>query len=238
MQQDTARLLEMLKTDAAKKLDYNQALSKAQKAKIQRKFERKLSQLFDILPRKAVNVAEFNRRLLKDAYPKEIAFNDKVLGVSDSFAAFLASVAFGFFLLGRVSGAAILRRISAHKMLGLYSVINAVLCFLIFLKLGWFSVVCVFLCYFFMSITFPTIFALGIFGLGTRAKAASAYIVMAIVGGALLPKLMGAVADHYNMSRGFIVPLICFAFIAVYGYNWSRLSRAESLHGVGASAGH
>ena len=56
-------------------------------------------------------------------------------------------------------------------MLGLYSVINAVLCLVIFLKLGWLSVVCVFLSYFFMSITFPTIFALGIFGLGARAKA-------------------------------------------------------------------
>ncbi len=123
-------------------------------------------------------------------------------------------------------------------MLGLYSVINAVLCFLIFLKLGWLSVVCVFLCYFFMSITFPTIFALGIFGLGARAKAASAYIVMGIVGGALLPKLMGAIADHYNMSRGFIVPLICFVFIAFYGYGWPKLSRAEALHGVGASGGH
>ena len=130
-----------------------------------------------------------------------------------------------------------LRRFSAHKMLGLYSVINAGLCFLIFLKLGWLSVVCVFLCYFFMSITFPTIFALGIFGLGARAKAASAYIVMGIVGGALLPKLMGAIADHYNMSRGFIVPLICFVFIALYGYGWPKLSRAESLHGVGASGG-
>jgi FHS family L-fucose permease-like MFS transporter len=89
-----------------------------------------------------------------------------------------------------------------------------------------------------MSITFPTIFALGIFGLGGRAKAASAYIVMGIVGGALLPKLMGAIADHYNMSRGFIVPLICFVFIAFYGYAWPKLSREESLHGVGASGGH
>jgi MFS transporter, FHS family, L-fucose permease len=109
---------------------------------------------------------------------------------------------------------------------------------MIFLKLGWLSVVCVFLSYFFMSITFPTIFALGIFGLGDRAKAASAYIVMGIVGGALLPKLMGAIADHYNMSRGFIVPLICFVFIAIYGYCWPKLSRAEALHGVGASGGH
>ena len=95
-----------------------------------------------------------------------------------------------------------------------------------------------FLSYFFMSIMFPTIFALGIFGLGARAKGASAYIVMGIVGGALLPKVMGAVVDHYNMSRGFIVPMICFAFIALYGYCWPMLSRAESLHGVGASGGH
>jgi FHS family L-fucose permease-like MFS transporter len=61
---------------------------------------------------------------------------------------------------------------------------------------------------------------------------------MGIVGGALLPKLMGAVADHYDMSRGFIVPMICFIFIALYGFNWPKLSRAESLHGVGASGGH
>ena len=56
--------------------------------------------------------------------------------------------------------------------------------------------ICVFLSYFFMSIMFPTIFALGIFGLGARAKRASAYIVMAIMGGAILPKAMGAVADQ------------------------------------------
>jgi MFS transporter, FHS family, L-fucose permease len=49
---------------------------------------------------------------------------------------------------------------------------------------------------------------------------------------------MGAVADHYNMSRGFIVPLICFIFIAFYGYGWPKLSRADALHGVGTSRAH
>jgi len=161
-----------------------------------------------------------------------------VLRFSDKFASYLASFGFLWFLAGRVTGAALLRKVSAHKMLGLYSVINAVLCLLIFLKLGWLSVLCVFLCYFFMSITFPTIFALGIFGLGARAKGASSFIVMAIVGGALLPKVMGAIADHSNMSRGYIVPLICFIFIALYGYGWPKLSRAEALHGVGAAGGH
>ncbi len=182
--------------------------------------------------------ARLNRLLLADAFPGELAFQDGVVAVTNQFAATLASVGFFCFLMGRVSGAALLRKVSAHKMLGLYSIINAVLCLLVFLKLGWVSVVSVFLCYFFMSITFPTIFALGIYGLGARAKRASAFIVMGIVGGALLPKIMGAVADHYNMSRGFIVPLACFVLIAIYGYGWPKLSRVEALHGVGASGGH
>jgi len=89
-----------------------------------------------------------------------------------------------------------------------------------------------------MSIMFPTIFALGIFGLGARAKRASSYIVMAIMGGAILPKLMGAVADKWDMSRGFIVPLVCFVFVAFYGFNWPRFSNAESLHSGAPLSGH
>jgi FHS family L-fucose permease-like MFS transporter len=89
-----------------------------------------------------------------------------------------------------------------------------------------------------MSIMFPTIFALGIFGLGVRAKKASAFIVMAIMGGAVLPKLMGHVGDQHGMSRAFIVPLACFAIVAVYGYLWPRLSKSEGLVGVKASGGH
>ena len=150
------------------------------------------------------------------------------LHVTDAGAATLASVGFFCFLAGRFSGAAILKRFAAHRVLGLYGLLNVAVCFLIMLKLGWFSVACVFLSYFFMSIMFPTIFALGIHGLGARAKRASAYIVMAIMGGAILPKLMGAVADAYGMSRSFIVPLCCFAFVAFYGFAWPRLSHADA----------
>jgi fucose permease len=78
--------------------------------------------------------------------------------------------------------------------------------------------------YFFMSIIFPTIFALGIHDLGGRAKQASAFIVMAIMGGAVLPKLMGYVADHSDMSRAFAVPLACFAVVALYAWRWPSLS--------------
>lgn len=162
-----------------------------------------------------------------------------ILAFSDKGASFLVSVGFFCFLVGRFSGAMILRKISAHKVLGLYGVLNVIMCLLIFLKLGWFSVICVFLSYFFMSIMFPTIFALGIHGLGVRAKKASAYLVMAIMGGAILPKMMGAVGDHYGVSRSFIVPLACFAFIAFYGFNWPRFSKEKSLNDASITArGH
>ena len=160
------------------------------------------------------------------------------LAVSSQGAATLQSIGAACFLVGRFTGAGLLRKYSAHKILGLYGLINVLVCTVIFLKLGWASVLCVFLSYFFMSIMFPTIFALGIFGLGARAKKASAFIVMAIMGGALLPKVMGYIADKFDMSRGFIMPLLCFLIVAWYGFNWPRLSKADSLHGMKVSSGH
>ncbi len=160
------------------------------------------------------------------------------LSFSNKGASNLASLGLICFLIGRFSGAGILRKYSAHKVLGIYGAANVVVTFIVFLKLGWISVVCVFLTYFFMSIMFPTIFALGIFGLGARAKKASAFIVMAIMGGAILPKLMGFIADEFDMSRGFIVPAMCFVFVAYYGFNWPKWSKAESLQSVRATLTH
>jgi MFS transporter, FHS family, L-fucose permease len=151
------------------------------------------------------------------------------LALSNKGASNLASVALVCFLVGRFSGAGLLKKFAAHKVLGVYGAMNVLTTFLVFCKLGWVSVACVFLSYFFMSIMFPTIFALGIFGLGARAKKASAFIVMAIMGGAILPKLMGHVADKYDMSRGFIVPAACFLVVAYYGFRWPKLSGANSL---------
>jgi MFS transporter, FHS family, L-fucose permease len=149
------------------------------------------------------------------------------LAVSDKGAANLASVAFLFFLAGRFTGSMLLKKVAAHRALGIYALANVAATLLVFLKLGWVSVACVFLSYFFMSIMFPTIFALGIFGLGARAKRASSYIVMAIMGGSLLPKAMGFVADRFDMSRGFAVPMLCFGLVAAYGFYWPRLSKAN-----------
>jgi len=160
---------------------------------------------------------------------------DGIVRLTDKGAANLASVGLICFLIGRFTGAGLLRRFSAHKILGIYGTANVLMTLLVFFKLGWLSVICVFLTYFFMSIMFPTIFAMGIFGLGARGKRASSFIVMAIMGGALLPKLMGYVADKSNMSRGFAVPMFCFAFVAWYGFRWPQLSKAESLHALPAT---
>jgi len=194
--------------------------------------------LADKAAKKEISLAQLNRHLLQDAYPKELAFNDGILSISDKGASFLASVGFFCFLIGRFTGAGLLRKFSPHKVLGLYGLLSVLCCALVFLKLGWLSVLAVFLSYFFMSIMFPTIFALGIFGLGARAKKASAYIVMAIMGGAILPKLMGYVADQYDMSRGFIVPLFCFVFVAFYGYYWPKLSGSSSMNSLKVSSSH
>ena len=61
---------------------------------------------------------------------------------------------------------------------------------------------------------------------------------MAIMGGAILPKLMGYVADKHDMSCGYIVPLFCFAFVALYGFIWPKLSGAESLQALKSPGDH
>ena len=165
-----------------------------------------------------------------------VAMRDGMGFINEQGAARLQGlVAFGLFFLGRLTGSALLRDVAAQRMLGTYSLINVVLCVLVMMKLGWISVAAVFLSFFFMSISFPTIFALGIYGLGRQAKKASAFIVMAILGGSIMPKLMGHIGDLYDMSIAFAVPLGCFALIALYGYAWPMLSASNV---KGAEAGN
>jgi FHS family L-fucose permease-like MFS transporter len=76
--------------------------------------------------------------------------------------------------------------------------------------------------FFFMSVGFPTIFALGIRGLGDHTKFGSSLIVMSIVGGAIAAPFMGHIADLHSMRIAFVVPLVCFVLVALYGFTWSR----------------
>jgi len=151
----------------------------------------------------------------------------------------LGYVAFALFCLGRFVGSAVISKAPANRVLGAYAFINAALCGVVVLKLGWISVAAVFLSFFFMSVMFPTIFALGIHGLGPQSKKkASAFIVMSITGGALMPKIMGHLGDVYNMSVSFWMPLVCFALIGLYGFSWTKLSQSEGVRGLKTSGGH
>jgi FHS family L-fucose permease-like MFS transporter len=137
------------------------------------------------------------------------------------------SVAFGFFTVGRFSGSLVTRYCAPHTTLGVYAAINVLLMTLVILPLGWISVAALFLSFFFMSIMYPTHFALGIRGLGEKTKLAASWMVTAVVGGAIMPIFMGWLADQYSMRIGFLMPLGCFAFIAFYGFFWRNFYRHD-----------
>ena len=159
--------------------------------------------------------------------------------LNDVGASSMQSVAFFFFFIGRAFSSALLRKVTAHRALGTYAIINLLLCGLVIMKIGWLSVAAVFGTFFFMSLMFPTIFALGIFGLGPDSKKkASAFIVMSITGGALMPKIMGRLGDLYNMSVSYWMPLACFVLIALYGFCWTKLSQSQGEVGMKTAGGH
>jgi len=134
----------------------------------------------------------------------------------------LATGGFGLFLIGRFTGSIILRYAKPHITLGIYALINVIMMAIVILIPGWVAVFALLLSFFFMSIMFPTHFALAIRGLGEKTKIASSFIVIAIVGGAIMPMFMGWLADHYSMRIGFYMPLFCFILIMLYGFNWRR----------------
>jgi FHS family L-fucose permease-like MFS transporter len=135
---------------------------------------------------------------------------------------------FGLFLAGRLCGSAILGVAKPQAVLAAYAVINIVFTALAIVGHGTLGLVGLFGTFFFMSIMFPTIFALGIHGLGEHTKLGASVIVMAIVGGAIVPPIMGLIADHANMRYGFIIPLVCFAIVALYGLFWKKLEAGDA----------
>jgi FHS family L-fucose permease-like MFS transporter len=147
--------------------------------------------------------------------------------VSEKRASYLlGAIGFVLFLAGRVCGSAVISQFKPQRVLTTY----AALCMALTAvamgggKLGLYAL---FGTFFFMSIMFPTIFALGIRGLGEHTKFASSLIVMSIVGGAIAPPLMGHIADISSMRVGFALPLICFVGIALYGMVWQKLESKD-----------
>jgi FHS family L-fucose permease-like MFS transporter len=110
-----------------------------------------------------------------------------------------------------------MRHFHAQSMSVVYSVINVILGLVAVVHPGWPGTICLLTTSLFMSIMFPTIFALGLKGMGSKTKTAGSLLVMAILGGAALTKLMGIIADK-SVPMSYLVPVVCFAGVALYGW--------------------
>ena len=136
------------------------------------------------------------------------------------------------FMIGRFTGSAIMQRVAAPRLLGWF-VGGSLLCLLIVLiASGIAPVWAIVLIGFFHSIMFPTIFALSLKNLGPYTKLGSSLLVMAIIGGAVFPAIMGRISDTWNIQRAFVVPLVCHAYVfyfAMWGYRPRALNTAPTL---------
>ena len=133
------------------------------------------------------------------------------------------------FMVGRFAGTFLMKYIKSSNLLAIYSVITIVLLTVSLMAKGTIAVYALMAVPFFMSIMFPTIFALGIKGLGEESKIASSFLVMSIVGGAIIPLIMGLVSDRTNsIQLAYIVPLLCFLFILYFGISGYKVKPVKS----------
>ena len=129
----------------------------------------------------------------------------------------------GLFLIGRLTSSWFMKWMKPSRLLALFALAAMACMILVVMSLGMVSLIALCASMYFMSMMFPTIFALGVHGLGDKTKQASSYIVMGVAGGAVSPLIMGYLGEQ-DMAAGFIVPLICFLFIFYYGLRQSRKS--------------
>ena len=125
------------------------------------------------------------------------------------------------FAIGRLSGSMIMKNVKPGVLLGVCAFINTLLMLVVTMNHNRFGVIALILSYLFMSIMFPSIFALGVTGLGGKTKTAASILVLTVVGGAIAPSLMGMIGDT-NMNIGFIIPLVCFLYISFFGFVGSK----------------
>ena len=148
--------------------------------------------------------------------------------ISASDAAYLLSISLILFTIGRFTGTALMRKVEAHKLLVVYSVINVLLCAVVVWGRDWLSVYALMAIFFFESIMFPTIFALGIRGLGQHTQRGSSFIIMSIVGGALVPYLMGLLSEK-ETANAYIIPLFCFVVVAWFGWRGYKMQSIDNI---------
>ena len=148
-------------------------------------------------------------------------------GVTQEKAAKLVMFYWGGMMVGRFAGSAAMQRVSAAALLAWSGVGAAVLVLCSLLGTGHFAEITILAVGLFNSIMFPTIFTLGVAELGPLTGRGSGLLVQGIVGGALIPVLMGFLADHYGIHHSLVLPLVCYLFVIYYGWRGYRIVPGE-----------
>lgn len=155
-----------------------------------------------------------------------ILYATEAAGIDRQTAGWYAGFGVGLaFMVGRFVGTFLMKFYKPSSLLAIYSIVSILLCVVAMTVSGMPAVYTVIGIAFFMSIMFPTIFSLGIKDLGTDTKFGSSLIIMSIVGGAVLPPVMGYIADQSSIQIGYIVPLVCFAVVFFFGAYGHRITK-------------
>ena len=153
-----------------------------------------------------------------------ISYVESATGVGDKAAGYMLTGTLAAFAVGRFSSAWLMRHFHARMMLVTYSVINVILCLIAVVHPSWVGVGCLLTTSLFMSIMFPTIFALGLKGMGEKTKTAGSFLVMAILGGAALTKVMGMLP----LQWAYVVPVACYVGVALYAWLFAEAKQGEA----------
>lgn len=149
-----------------------------------------------------------------------LVFAEDSLGMAGQDAKYYAGAAGLAFMIGRFVGSFFMKYVAPYKLLVLYSLLAMLLCVLVIYGSGIVTLYALIGITFFMSIMFPTIFAMGVQGIGADTKSASSLIIMAIVGGAVLPLLASKITDYTgNVHFSYYVPFFCYLVVAAFAWN-------------------
>jgi FHS family L-fucose permease-like MFS transporter len=127
-------------------------------------------------------------------------------------------ISFAIFFAGRFIGTLLMSKFDPAKLLAAYAAINVVLCLVAVAFGGNIGLTALIAASFFMSIMFPTIFTMSLRGLGIYTKAGSAFLVMAIIGGAIFTAIMGWISRESSINVAYVVPAFCFAIVFLFGW--------------------
>jgi MFS transporter, FHS family, L-fucose permease len=141
--------------------------------------------------------------------------------IAEVAAARYVSYYWGGAMVGRFLGSAILQRIRTEKVLGIAAMMACLLVCTSIFTMGHFAMGSIILVGLFNSVMFPSIFTLGIARLGPLTGDGSGLLIMAIVGGAIVPVLQGALADKIGIHHAFMIPAVCYVYIVYYAFSGS-----------------